>query len=177
MTQTINSLPENRSHLLERSRELLGWPLIQEALAGYACSPVTSELCCSLVPHSDIDSANTALNTTAEMVEFLARENSFPINSFENFLPIFEEAKERELLDSEQCLSVLKLLRVVRHVRNSIEKQDSFPLLKLVSNPLDPVPSLYKELERCIDDEGVIKENASPDLKQATRAVFSSKQK
>ena len=177
MTQTINSLPENRSHLLERSRELLGWPLIQEALAGYACSPVTSELCCSLVPHSDIDSANTALNTTAEMVEFLARENSFPINSFENFLPIFEEAKERELLDSEQCLSVLKLLRVVRHVRNSIEKQDSFPLLKIVSNPLDPVPSLYKELERCIDDEGVIKENASLGLKQATRDVFSAKQK
>ena len=111
------------------------------------------------------------------MVEFLARENSFPINSFDNFLPIFEEAKEREFLDSLQCLSVLKLLRVVRHVRNSIEKQDSFPLLKLVSNPLDPVPSLYKELERCIDDEGEIKENASPELKQATRDVFSAKQK
>jgi len=86
MIQAINSLPENRSHLLEKSRELLGWPLIQEALAGYACSPVASKLCCSLVPHSDIDSANTALNTTAEMVEFLARENSFPISSFENCL-------------------------------------------------------------------------------------------
>ena len=33
MTRAINSLPENRSHLLEKSRELLGWPLIQEALA------------------------------------------------------------------------------------------------------------------------------------------------
>ena len=90
MTRSANSFPENRIHLLEKSRELLGWPLIQEALSGYACSPVTSELCRSLVPHSDIGSANNALNTTAEMVEFLAGGNSFPINSFDNFLPIFD---------------------------------------------------------------------------------------
>ena len=117
MTRAINSLPENRNDLLEKTRELLGWPLIQEALAGYACSPVTSGLCHSIIPHSDVGSANSALNTTAEMVDFLSAENSFPMSSFENFLPIFEEAKQRELLDSLQCLSVLKLLRIIRHVR------------------------------------------------------------
>ncbi|MBT6601966.1 MAG: endonuclease MutS2 [Nitrospina sp.] len=177
MTQSVYSLSDNRNYLLEKSRDLLGWPLIKETLAGYACSPVTSELCRSLVPHSDRNSANNALDTTAEMVEFLARENAFPINSFENFLPILEEAKERDFLESVKCLSVLKLLRVIRQVRNSIEKQDSFPLLKSVSNPLDPLPSLYRELERCIDDEGEIKDNASPELKQAARDVSSAKQK
>ena len=90
MTEVINSFQKNRNHLLEKSRELLGWPLIQKALAGYACSLVTSDLCRSLVPHSDIDSTNNALKVTAEMVEFLAAGNSFPINSFENFSPIFE---------------------------------------------------------------------------------------
>ena len=111
------------------------------------------------------------------MVELLAGGNSFPITSFDDFLPILEEAKERETLDSISCLSVLKLLRVVRNVRSSIEKQNDFPLLKLVSNPLNPLPSLFKELERCVDDEGEIKENASPELKQATRDVLSAKQK
>ena len=177
MTRSVYSLSDNRNYLLEKSRDLLGWPLIKEALAGYACSPVTSELCRSLVPHSDRNSANNALDTTAEMVEFLARENAFPINSFENFLSILEEAKERDFLESVKCLSVLKLLRVVRQVRNSIEKQDDFPLLKLVSNPLDPLPSLFRELDRCIDDEGEIKDNASPELKQAVRDVLSAKQK
>ena len=62
-------------------------------------------------------------------------------------------------------------------MRNSIEEQDNFPLLKRVSTPLDLLPSLYKELERCIDDEGEIKENASPELKQAIRDVYSAKQK
>ena len=156
MTRSVNSFQENTPHFLEKSRELLGWSLVQEALAGHACSPVTTELCRSLVPLSDIASASNALNTTAEMVEFLAVEKSFPIDSFDNFLPLLEEAKEREFLDSLQCFSVLKLLRVIRHVRSSIEKQDDFPLLSLVSDPLNPLPSLYRELERCIDDEGEI---------------------
>ena len=87
MTGSANSFPENKTHFLEKSRELLGWSLVQEALAGHACSPVTIKLCRSLVPHSDIDSASHALNTTAEMVEFLAVEKSFPIDSFDNFFP------------------------------------------------------------------------------------------
>ena len=106
MTRSANSFPENRAHLLEKSRELLGWPLIQEALSGYACSPVTSELCRSLVPHSDIGSANNALNTTASMVEYLTgktyelkqkRRNellSTRLEDIKSFAVLFRKIKE-----------------------------------------------------------------------------------
>ena len=167
----------NQTHLLEKSRSLLGWPLIQKALASYACSPVTINLCKSLIPHSDIHSSNNDLDKTTEMVELLSGGHLFPINPFDDFLPIIKEAKEREILGSFKCLSVLKLLRIIRNVHNSIEKKIEFPLLKLLSNDLDPLPSLFKELEKCIDDEGEIKDNASPELKQAIREVTSAKQK
>ena len=69
MTGSVNSFPENKTHFLEKSRELLGWSLVQEALAGHACSPVTTELCRSLVPHSDIDSASNCLLYTSDAAD------------------------------------------------------------------------------------------------------------
>ena len=171
------NVQQNKTHLLEKSRDLLGWPLIQEALSGYACSLVTSNLCRALVPYEDIKLSNNALDTTTEMLELLTGGGSFPINPFDDFLPILDEANERQILDPIKCLSVLKLLRIARNVRSCMEKQIDFPLLKAVSNRFDPLPSLFKELNRCINDEGELKENASPELKQALRDVVSAKKK
>ena len=107
MTAPTNSAQTNRTHLLEKSRNLLGWPLIQNALASYTCSPVASKLCHSLIPHSDIESTNNAPDTTTEMVELLAGEDSFPINPFDDFLPILKEAKEREKLIHSLISSII----------------------------------------------------------------------
>ena len=176
MTSPKN-VQQNKTHLLEKSSDLLGWPLIQETLAGYACSPVTSNLCRSFLPYEDVKLSNNALDITMEMMELLAGGDSFPINPFNDFIPILDGANERQILDPVKCLSVLKLLRIARNVHSYIEKQIGFPLLKSVSSRFDPLPSLFKELDRCINDEGEIKENASPELKQALRDVVSAKQK
>ena len=174
---TISRKQPDRTHLLEKSRILLGWPLVQRALAGYTCSPATSNLCSLLVPADDLESANTTLNTTAEMVEVLISGNPFPINPFNDVEPTLSEAREQKILEPEQCLDVLKLLRVVRDVHRVLGKLADSPLLKILGGRLDPLPSFLKELGRCIDDEGEIKENASPELKQAIRDVWAAKQK
>ena len=145
MTSPKN-VQQNKTHLLEKSSDLLGWPLIQEALSGYACSLVTSNLCRALVPYEDVKLSNNALDTTTEMLELLASGDSFPINPFDNFIPILDEANKRQILDPVKCLSVLKLLRVARNVRSCIEKQiDLNLLLRLLCLYFPPDPMLLRE--------------------------------
>jgi len=166
-----------KTQLLHKSFAQIGWKLIQDALASRALSPVTADRCHNLLPESDFALAELALQETSEMVFFLQSGEAFPLNSFEDIRPLLQEARETSFLPSDQCLKILKLLRLCRALRRTLEKKIDTPLLQSLSLKLDPLPLLLKEIETCISDDGEIKENATPELKQALREVTTAKQK
>jgi DNA mismatch repair protein MutS2 len=166
-----------KTQLLNKSFVQIGWNLIQNALASHALSPMTASLCHRLLPDSDFESAQTALQETSEMVFFLESGDTFPLNPFEDIRPFLQEATESSVLSASQCLQFLKLLRLCRALRRVLEKKIDTPLLQSLSLKLDPLPQLLKEIETCISDDGEIKENATPELKQALREVTTAKQK
>jgi DNA mismatch repair protein MutS2 len=178
MTPSEDLLSESgKTQLLNKSFVQLGWQLIQNALASHALSPVTATRCHSLLPESDFESAEQALKETSEMVFFLESGEAFPLNPFDDIRPLLQEATETRVLGAGQCFQVLKLLRLCRVLRRTLEKQTDTPLLQTLSLKLDPLPSLLKEIETCISEDGEIKENATPELKQALREVTMAKQK
>lgn len=156
---------------------LLGWDKIKEALAGLTCSPVTQAQCEKLLPEDIPSIAEHALEETAEMVSLLESVEGIPMDTFEDIDMILKDAGERFLIDPIQGLHILKTLRLTRSIKRYLEKKTNIPILKTKSDRLDPLPELLKELERCIDDNGEIKENASPELRQAIRDVWTTKEK
>lgn len=173
--------PENpdagKTRLLNKSLTQLGWGLIQKALAERTVSPVTAELCQHILPETDFDAAQNSLEETAEMVALLESGDSFPLNFFADIHPLLQEASEKRFLAADQCLIFLKLLQLCRVLKKTLEKKDDAPLLQAWSLGLDPLPSLLKEIGKCISEEGEINENATPELKQAIREVATAKQK
>ncbi|GJL79242.1 MAG: endonuclease MutS2 [Nitrospinaceae bacterium] len=165
-----------KTRLLNKSYSQLGWELIQNALASRTSSPVTASLCREMLPESDFESAERALAETTEMVLLLESGEPFPLNAFQDIRPLLQEAYEKNILESNQCLEVLKLLRLCRALKKALDKKTDTPLLQTLSLKLDSLPALLKEIEKCISDEGEIKENASPELKQAIREVATAKQ-
>lgn len=163
--------------LLNKSFVQIGWQLIQNALASHALSPVTTERCHNLLPESDFELAEQALQETSEMILYLESGQAFPLNPFEDIRPLLQEATENSVLGASQCLEFLKLLRLCRALGRSLEKSNDTPLLQSLSLKLNPLPPLLKEMETCISDDGEIKENATPELKQALREVTTAKQK
>ena len=164
-------------HLLEKSMHLLGWDRVVTALANHACSPITQDQCRQLKPEIDFDCAQTLLEETAEMVALLSSLDSFPMDRVEDIRPVFRNAEEHEIIDPGQCLSLIKLLRLCRNLCREKNKKSVYPHLHAWLEKLDPLKEFLEELVRCVDDEGNIRENATPELRQALRNADTAKSK
>jgi DNA mismatch repair protein MutS2 len=164
-------------HLLEKSMHLLGWDRVVTALANHACSPITQDQCRQLKPEIDFDCAQTLLEETAEMVALLSSLDSFPMDRVEDIRPVFRNAEEHEIIDPGQCLSLIKLLRLCRNLCREKDKKSVYPHLHAWLEKLDPLKEFLEELVRCVDDEGNIRENATPELRQALRNADTAKSK
>jgi len=156
---------------------LLGWDRVVTALANHACSPITQDQCRQLKPEIDFDCAQTLLEETAEMVALLSSLDSFPMDRVEDIRPVFRNAEEHEIIDPGQCLSLIKLLRLCRNLCREKDKKSVYPHLHAWLEKLDPLKEFLEELVRCVDDEGNIRENATPELRQALRNADTAKSK
>ena len=171
---SFSGIPES---LLERSMKLLGWERITKALANHTCSPHTHNLCLNLKPETDFGNAKNQLDETAEMMDLLDSLEPFPMDRFEDITPILKDLDERQIIETKQCLVLMKILRLCRDLCKDLEKKNAFPHIQNWLSQLDPLKEFLRNLTRCIDDEGNIKENASPELKQAIRETEAARNK
>ena len=154
----------------------IGWSPIQNALAGLTESPVTRELYATLHPEPDFESAQRLLEETFEMFSALAGVEPCPLRSFDDLSPILQQVVENLFVEPTSCLQVAHHLRLARDLKKYFKKQENATLLKQITETLDPLSPLLKEIERCLDADGEIKENASPELKQAIRNAATARQ-
>ena len=150
--------------LLAKSMSLLGWNRVTNSLANHTCSPYTHSFCLQLKPETEFQTAQTKLEDTEEMAALLDSLESFPMDHFEDIRPIFKDVEEQQTMDTSQCLVIMKLLRLCRNLRKDVEKKIAFPLIQHKLSQLDPLKEFHNDLIRCIDDEGNIKDNATPEL-------------
>ncbi|MGP0566591.1 MULTISPECIES: endonuclease MutS2 [unclassified Nitrospina] len=154
---------------LNQSMTLLGWGWIQRALAEQAMSSLTRSLLESESPAGDFEAAHTRLQETSEMVALFDEVESIPLRVFSDLDPALTSVRERLLVEAGDCLHIAESLRLVRDLKRYLGKRESAPHLAPYASQLEPVPELIREIERCIDDDGEIKDDASPELKQAVR--------
>ena len=162
--------------LLKESLNLLGWNLLRKVLAGYSYSPASQGLLKNLQPENDYHSAKAALEETEEMTTILESGSSFPMESFEDIESILEESGRSGILELKQLLNVSRFLKLAQSIRNFFQKCHDSPRLKNLAARIDALAPLRDEYSRCINNEGEIRENATPELKQAVCSVRSARE-
>ncbi|MER3399686.1 MAG: endonuclease MutS2 [Thermoflexus sp.] len=150
----------------ERDLTTLEWSKIQERLAGYTAFPWGAEKARALRPSRDPEEVRDRLAETEEARRWLAEEPGFDLGGVRDLRPLLVAARHGAALTPSDLLAVLDTLRAARRIRRALlRRREALPRLARHADRMREFPELEAELERCLDEGGEVKDDASPLLR------------
>jgi len=155
----------------------LGFTAIKETTAEYIRSEMGSEELEALQPVSQEKFIRSELELMREMMDLKQFENSIP---FDHPFDIREAARQsrvkRAILSPEIIFNTGRFCATCRNLKNFLKnKAESHPALARLSTRLIPLKELEKAITDVISDTGVVKDNATPALRQIRKSLASRK--
>jgi len=167
-------------NLFKQTTQVLEWPRLLEALAGYARSTMGAARCRALELAVSLHESRQRQQETTEMGQLQASGEALPTLAFPDIRDPLARAKKGASLEVHElrdCAMVLELLEesgrfVGRH-------QPDAPALASAAYPLLSVGGLRPvriALDAAIHPDGSIKESATPELRRLTHQAQGFKQ-
>ncbi len=158
--------------MMEREIRLLEFDKIRSLLASGAITPMGRELAEDLTPTSDLPLALRWQRETSESVSLLTRHavNLEVIPDLRNPLAL---AALGSMLSEEQLLGVLKLVSAATRLKTFFKEKEGFPVLTGLSDEMATLPQLREELRNTVDDDGRLRDTASPELHRLRHSITS----
>ena len=155
-----------QASLNTQSLAALGWPEIIDFLARQACSPLTAARCRSLPFLEEPEAVREQLTVVWEAVGLLKKSGDLPLSPFPDLHPIFVLAAKGAALDGPELRSILHFLEQVGALRAFLlGRKEEAPHLLQWAVPLDPLEPLRKKIDQAVDEEGQVRESATPVLR------------
>lgn len=146
----------------DRSLRVLEWPKIRAQVAEQASFSLGKALVERLQPASDLDTVRSQLTLTSEALALLWKHGDPPLGGASDIRPAVERAQRGGVLDTGQLLAVGGMLYCIDRLSRYMKAAG--PHLAAIGEGLSPIPSLAAEIARCIDEEGLVRDSASPEL-------------
>ncbi|MCX8095457.1 MAG: endonuclease MutS2 [Caldisericia bacterium] len=145
---------------------------IVEIVKGYAYTSMGREIISNISPSLDFDFIERSLIEVEEAKKFIENEGNLPFSSFEEIDDVLKKAKIRSILNGKE-LNRLKIdLILFNEIKDEIERRkENYQNLFNLAKDLKKDTRVLYEIERCIDDEGNVKDDASPELKSIRRRI------
>lgn len=167
----MNALPALAS---ERSLRVLEFPRVVAALADDTVTAMGRARALALLPAVDEDDIRAALAVTSEAVA-IAAEAEIPLRGARAIEPVVAHAAAGGPIDPSDFLQIAQTLAVAREVQSFLlGRRERAPHLAEIAGRLTPLPSVEAAIGRTFDEQGRIKDDASPALhriREETRAV------
>jgi DNA mismatch repair protein MutS2 len=158
-----------------RPRDLaaLEFEHVRNRLADFAGSPGGKEACRALWPANDRATVQRALETTWECLQLIEQHGNLPLGGFPDIRAALRSAThEGFILDGKSLLDIRTVLAAAQATRAFLRKQTgNAPNLVGWPDRLTPLPALQASLERALDEQGGVTDDASDELAEVRRTL------
>jgi DNA mismatch repair protein MutS2 len=150
----------------------LEFPKVLERLTRYASFSAGEEKARTLTPEADWREIRWQLETTSEARALLDAKPDTSLGGAHDARPFVAAAQRGATILPAELLDVRDTLVSARVLHRTLTKLDEqFPHLADIAGRIIPCPNIITEIGRCLDDRGVVRDNASPELARIRREV------
>lgn len=150
---------------------------IQDKIKSYCYSDSAKELCDNIPFYTDLTDLNYELNKVQEMKDLILIEGGIDFTGLKDIRKILSSMNvEGYYIPAEKLLWVLDFLKIVKNVKNKIysaykENKEKYNLLFKLTNELFYEKSIEYHIESTVDDNGLVKDSASVNLKRIRNEI------
>ncbi len=166
--------------LFEQSVQALEWPRLLELLASHTRSSMGAARCRSIVLTDDLDDAICRQEQTKEMAAMLERSDPFPGLVFPDIREPLARALKGAVLDTHELRDHMLVLALWDEVTRFLSRhQGDAPFVCGVGAVLragQELGKLKQVLDATVNQDGSIKESATPELRRLTHHASELKQ-
>lgn len=152
----------------ERSLRILEWDKIKQQVAEFASFSLGKQLILALEPSANFDEVERNLEQTTQALALLWKHGVPPFGGAADIAPILRRAQVGGILEGEELIRLAAVLECAANIKRYLSDSDHFAAFR---EQLSTLPELRSEIFRCFDDEGSIKDNASPQLASIRRKI------
>jgi len=142
-------------------------------------STATGELIVeNITPKIDLQQIFNIQRETTEMREIISYDGTPPFSRLEDISSeLKRSAVKGSILDAKKIIKILKVLKTSRLIKKFLLKtKEKYPLIKVRAEKIRTFSELEKEIIQCIDEDGVVLDRASPELRKIRRDIIKKEQ-
>ena len=157
----------NKKHL-----STLEYPKILHTLSTHTSFSAGRESALLLEPTSDYQEIEQRLETTREARVLLEDRPGTSVGGAHDVRPLTANAERGMGLPPQDLLDVRDTLVAGRRLYRMLNRlEDQLPRLARIARQIQPCQEVIEEIDRCINDQGVVRDEASPALARIRREV------
>jgi DNA mismatch repair protein MutS2 len=150
----------------QKTLETLELQKVLERLANYTSFSAGKEMARDLFPTTNLEEAQTWQQEVAEVRELMEKnENRINLGSVRDVRDVAISAVRGVVIEPNVLLDIRLTLRRAETIKRTLTKmKHQFPLLANIVTEIEPCNELQQSIEKAIDDNGEVRDSASPRL-------------